>query len=54
MVKSMPGTSRLVKVCKTFKEKSELPGYQQQSDTRLFSKLQTLDKKVKRLKRKKK
>ena len=39
--------------CKTFKEKFELPGYQQQSDTRLFSKLQTLDKKVKSLKRKK-
>ena len=40
--------------CKTFKENFELPGYQQQSDTRLFSKLQTLDKKVKSLKCKKK
>ena len=40
-------------ICKTFKEKFELPGYQQQSDTRLCSKLQTLDKKVKSLKHKK-
>ena len=37
---------------KVFKEKFELPGYQQ-SDTRLFSKLQTLEKNIKSIKRKK-